>query len=199
MLKTTLCTFLTLLLVLVHCVLPSSALAEGEYYVNMPATTEADYWLASSYAAVGSLAGNGAVFLTVFALDLLPGIVGQPDADWVNQFFFLTPLLLLMPMATLVLSLESYFPKPPHIDSNLWQTILGSALSVVVHAVLMLPMFYIFDQGSFSKTFYLLAPTAVITAALVEGMGTAFFFDKSRHWRVTPEPGGLRLSYSLAF
>jgi len=166
--------------------------------------TESDYWLNSTYALGGSAAGHGVVVLTVVLLDILPAVFaaeGQAPDDWIGAAGPLLALLLLVPMISTPLMMHIFSPKTEW-EYVLWSTV-GAVLSVILHALLMVPLFLFFaeDSASFAQTFYLLAPAAISSALVVEALGTAWFHHLGASgWQLAPTPaGGVQLSHQLRF
>jgi hypothetical protein len=167
----------------------------------LPATTEADYWLDVTYGMAGSAIGNGAILLTVIGLDLAPGLIGQ-SGDWVNSAAPWLAFLILVPIASTTLMLHFAAPTPEGIETDFWQTLLGSSAGVILHTLLLIPLVLAFNQGSVSETFYLLAPAGFLSGVLTEGLVSALFHNQSRRWVVqasAPGTAGLMLVHRLAF
>lgn len=166
-----------------------------------PATTPSDYWLETSFALVGSAAGNGAALLTFFLLDVLPpALSSEPEkSDWISAGGPIWSLLLILPMITTPLALHLFYPLPENIQVDPWQTAFGGFLTVSMHTLLMIPVFLLVQQPSFSQSIYLMAPLAFFSAVLLEGMGTAWFYDQSRRFSLHISDQSLRWVYQLSF
>jgi len=184
----------------------SPALAQDHFSLDVSqaqvAPTDLDYWSNSIYAMGGSAAGNGLILLTVLALDLAPLVFtneGEVPADWVGSAGVWLFLLGVIPVISTTLLMHVSSPKADW-ESVFW-TGLGSLLSVLVHSlVVVLPMSLIFQQGSPTETFYLVAPVALLTGVIFEGLTAAQFHQFSERWRVSQTPGGgIMLSHQIDF
>lgn len=171
-------------------------------FQSQSAPTESDYWLNATYAMGGSAAGNGLIVLTVLVLDLLPLLLtteGEPPPDFLGAAGSWLFLLGLMPVVLTSLSMHMYSPKADW-NSVLW-TSLGSLVAVLLHSLLVvLPLSMLFQQEKATETFYLVAPIALLTGVLFEGLSAAQFHQFSERWQISQTPrGGLMLSHHIDF
>jgi len=165
-------------------------------------STEFDYWLEASVAMAGSAAGNGAAFLSFLLLDLVPPIYGMTSTtkpSWVNADSPFLAFYLFLPILAAPLALYLFYPLPEGISADHGQTLLASLGAVLLHTALMIPVFLFMNQPNFSQNFYLAAPIAFFSALVLEGMATAWIFDRSRKLRLEQADNGLKLVYTLPF
>lgn len=195
-----------ILSILLLCQFCLPAQADDRWHFSAPAsssqaTTPTDYWLETSFALAGSAVGNGAALLTFFLMDILPSALHSeaPETDWISAGGAIWSLLLLIPMITTPLTLHFFYPLPEDIQADPWQTALGSFITVSLHALLMIPLFLLVQQPNLSQSVYLVAPLAFFSAVLIEGMGTAWFYNQSRHFILKTADNGLGLVYQLSF
>ncbi|PIQ25870.1 hypothetical protein COW36_22290 [bacterium (Candidatus Blackallbacteria) CG17_big_fil_post_rev_8_21_14_2_50_48_46] len=165
-------------------------------------STPSDYWMETSFALVGSAAGNGVALLSFFLVDIAPTALSDGSsapADLIGSGGALWLLLLLLPALTTPLTLQFFYPLPEHLQTDFWSTLLGSSAAVLLHAVLMIPLFFLAKQPSLSQSIYLIAPAALFSGILIEGLATAWFYDQSRSLRLEQADAGLKLVYHLTF
>lgn len=165
--------------------------------------TESDLWLNSTYALGGAAAGNASAVLVFGLIDILPLLLTQVgwiegSPNWVEGAGPWLLLLLLLPMAGTPLLMHLNSPEA-RVESVGW-SIAGSVISTLLHALLMIPLVFVFGQGKLSDTVYLLAPAAVITALILESLGTAGAHQLGETWRLTPTSDtGLQLTRHWSF
>lgn len=170
--------------------------------ITVATQTDAEYWLDSTYAMTGSAAGNVAILLTVLALDLVPDALaktGEPPPDLVNGNVLLG-FLMILPVLTTAFALHWFAPKSEHLDTDLGQTLLGSAIGTLVHLVVLIPLVLLLPHGNTTQqTVYDLAPVGILTGVLLEGLFAAQFYGKSKHWRVESNQMGLVVVHRIPF
>lgn len=165
--------------------------------------TESDLWLNSTYALGGAAAGNASAVLVFGLIDILPLLLAQVgwvegSPNWVEGAGPWLLLLLLLPMVGTPLLMHIYSPEA-QVESLGW-SIAGSVISTLLHAVLMIPLVFLFGQDKLSDTVYLLAPAAGITAIILESLGTAGAHQLGETWRLTPTSDtGLQLTRHWSF
>jgi len=164
--------------------------------------TEADYWTNSAYAIGGSAAGNGAIFLSILMLDLAPLLFTGEEEEPADLISSAGPWLFLLGLIPIISTPWIMHANSPEADwdSIVW-TSLGSLLSVLLHSLLIvLPLSFAFQQESPTQTFYLVAPAAMLTGILLEGLVSAQFHQFSERWQVSGAPrGGIMLSHQIDF
>lgn len=158
-------------------------------------------WLNTTHALGGAAAGNALAILTVVLLDLVPVALaaeGEVPASWVEGAGPLLALLLLIPVISTPLMMHLFSPAA-EMQLAGW-SLAGAALSVLLHALLMLPLAVFFGQESLTQTIYVLAPAAFGSAVILEALGTAWGHHLGGQWQLTGAPGGgLMLSHQLRF
>lgn len=165
-------------------------------------STEFDFWMETSVAMAGSAAGNGAALLSFLLLDLVPPIYGVTTTakpNWVNADSPFLAFYLLLPILAAPLALYLFYPLPAGVSADFGQTFLASLGAVLLHTVLMIPVFLLMNQPNFSQNIYLTAPLAFFSALVLEGMATAWIFDRSRNLSLQQADNGLKLVYTQSF
>ncbi|MBF2054296.1 MAG: hypothetical protein IGS03_12665 [Candidatus Sericytochromatia bacterium] len=161
----------------------------------------AESWLNTTHALGGAAAGNGLAILTVVLLDLMPVALaaeGEVPGSWVEGADPLLALLLLIPVISTPLMMHLFSPAADWELAG-W-SLAGAAASVLLHALLMLPLVLFFGQESLSQTIYVLAPAAFGSAVILEALGTAWGHHLGGQWQLSSAPGGgLMLSHQLRF
>lgn len=162
-------------------------------------SSQDDYWTNTTYAFGGAALGNGAVLLSVFALDILPLLWGGEGGVLIENNPWILPLLLIFPLVLTPWLMHLNSPAAEN-EQAAW-SIAGSILSVALHTLLVLPLLFLFPQQNLASTIYFLAPAGVLSGILIEGMGTAYFHQLGSRWQVSPvaNGSGLQISHQILF
>lgn len=165
-------------------------------------TTQTEFGLEMIYAMMGSAAGNGGALVLFILLDIVPGFFESPDfvpPDLVSNP--LVALLLIAPAVSVAITMHFFYPQVKEVKANLFLSILGNLLGVLVHSLLMIPIFLNFQRPTISESVTTLAPIALITAVLIESLFTVFFYDWSKSWDIKSSASapGLLLVKSFKF
>ena len=162
--------------------------------------TVPDFWLDTSFAMAGSLAGTSAALLVFFLADVLPPAFSETaDNNWIEAGGGWWLSLLALPAVAGPLALHLFYPLPPGIEADWKQSLLGSVGAVALHTLLMIPVFMLVQQPEFSQSIYLTLPLAFFSAVVLEGLGSAWLYDQSRHFSLKQTAGGLQVVYQLDF
>jgi hypothetical protein len=156
------------------------------------------FWLNALQASGGSAAGNATVIALFIALDVVPHLF-NPPGDWIHGAGPLLGLLLLIPAMTTPLFMHLW---SPHAKAEHWLgSGIASLLSTLLHLGLMLGIGFTLNSmgltDGLANTFYLLAPVGLISAVLLEGMGTAAGYQVASTWKKPPQPLPANKSASL--
>lgn len=195
-------TLVTFCLIFMHC---GPVLAEAITLERAPAIQQVydpsqdDYWTNTTYAFGGAALGNGALVLSVFVLDILPLLWGDPGGLLIENNPWILPLLLIFPMV--LTPLLMHFNSPSAETDQVGWSIAGSILSVALHTLLVLPLLILFPQENLVSTLYFLAPAGVLSGILIEGLGTAYLHQIGSQWQVSPvaSGSGLQLTHQIRF
>lgn len=146
------------------------------------------YWLNTLQASGGSAAGNATVIALFIALDILPALFNAPDS-WVTSAGPLLSLLVLIPAVTTPLFMHLW---SPHAKSEHWLgSGIASLISTLLHLGLMIGLGLSLNNmgltNGLANSFYLLAPVGLISAVLIESMGTAAGYRVAKAWKSTTQ------------
>jgi hypothetical protein len=181
------------------CVFPAGAQISAQPSDTLPHTLS-DLWLETSFAMAGSLAGNSAAVLVFFLADVLPPAFSDAaDNNWIEAGGIWWLGLLALPALTTPLALHLFYPLPQGVEADWRQSVMGSVGSVLLHTLCMLPVFMLVQQPEFSQSIYLTLPLAFFSAVVLEGLGTAWLYDQSRHLSLKQTGAGLQVVYQLNF
>lgn len=147
------------------------------------------YWLNTLQASGGSAAGNATVIALFIALDILPALLNSPDS-WITGAGPLLSLLVLIPAITTPLFMHLW---SPHAKSEHWLgSGIASLISTLIHLGLMVGLGLTLNSmgltDGIANSFYLLAPVGLISAVLIESMGTAAGYQLTSTQKPTPRP-----------
>lgn len=174
--------------------------AESEWILRQSSQIQNDQteiWTNASYG-LGASAMSNAIGIAVVAG---AGILYQA-LEYPNFIEDVGPGILAVPVFSALGTAAFMHLWSPQAEAEQFsQSFLGALTGSALALVLIVPLYLLFNQGSFAETYWAILPPAFVTTLLLQGLGAAWGHEIGKNLSFsTAQPAqGLQLSYHWEF